>query len=92
MLIRKKNGLTPKVLVDRNNSGESKRVESLVRELRSHMLPGPTEEKSSFCIWGEFSGGLLVRVLGFHCLDPGLGELRSCKLHFVAKKLKKKLN
>ena len=54
------------------------------------MLPGTTEKKSSLYICGEFSGGLLVRILGFHCLDLGLGKLRSYKLHFVAKKLKKK--
>ena len=43
----------------------------------------------------EFTGGLLVRIPGFHCLGPCsslVGELRSHKLHSMAKKLKKKNN
>ena len=39
-----------------------------------------------------FPGGLVVRILGFHCHGPGsipVGKLKSCKLLSEAKKKKK---
>ena len=38
-----------------------------------------------------FPGGLVVRILGFHCHGPGsipVGKLKSCKLLSEAKKKK----
>jgi len=40
-----------------------------------------------------FPGGLVVRILGFHCHGPGsipVGKLKSCKLLSEARKKKKK--
>ena len=39
-----------------------------------------------------FPGGLVVRIPGFHCCDPGsvIGELRSCKPQLVWPKTKNK--
>lgn len=42
----------------------------------------------------KFPGGLVVRIPGFHCCDPGsvIGKLRSCKPQLVWPKTKNKKN
>ena len=38
----------------------------------AQLIPHPHLSKLiTLCPWGEFSGGLVVKILHFHCCDPG---------------------